>query len=110
MGRRHLQPVPDRSSCSCPRIRIREENYETILKAIESNGIVADEAEDIRNGRSSVREMWYSLNQAAIIIADLTGSDAGVMYGLGHRSHYRKGDHLDPPERLKIPNGHSQNS
>jgi hypothetical protein len=58
-------------------------NYETILKAIEANGIVADEAEDIRNGRSSIREMWNSLNQAAIIVADLTGSDAGVMYGLG---------------------------
>ena len=27
--------------------------------------------------------MWYSLNQAAVIIADLTGTDAGVMYGLG---------------------------
>ena len=61
----------------------QRKNYETILKAIESNGIVADEAEDIRNGRSSVRDMWYSLNQAAIVVADLTGSDAGVMYGLG---------------------------
>jgi hypothetical protein len=27
--------------------------------------------------------MWLSLNRAAIIIADLTGADAGVMYGLG---------------------------
>jgi hypothetical protein len=27
--------------------------------------------------------MWLSINRAAIIIADLTGADAGVMYGLG---------------------------
>jgi hypothetical protein len=66
-----------------PQDKELNKNYETILKAIEANGIVADELEDIRNGKSSIRNMWYSLNQAAIIIADLTGPDAGVMYGLG---------------------------
>ncbi len=58
-------------------------NSEAILKAVKANNLAGNEAEDIRNGRSAVREMWYSLNHAAVIIADLTGTDAGVMYGLG---------------------------
>lgn len=58
-------------------------NQEAILKAIEANNLSENEAEDIRVGKSAVREMWYSLNRAAVIIADLTGTDAGVMYGLG---------------------------
>ena len=58
-------------------------NLESILKAISANNLSEDEAEDIRVGKSAVREMWYSLNGAAVIIADLTGTDAGVMYGLG---------------------------
>jgi hypothetical protein len=58
-------------------------NQEAILKAIEANNLSENEAEDIRGGKSTVREMWYSINRAAVIIADLTGTDAGVMYGLG---------------------------
>jgi hypothetical protein len=58
-------------------------NQEAILKAIAANDLSENEAEDIRIGKSAVREMWYSLNRAAVIIADLTGTDAGVMYGLG---------------------------
>jgi len=56
---------------------------EAILKATEDQRLTVNEAEDIRNGKSAVRDMWLSLNQAAIVIADLTGADAGVMYGLG---------------------------
>jgi hypothetical protein len=58
-------------------------NQEAILKAIKANNLTENEAEDIRGGKSAVREMWYSLNSAAVIIADLTGTDAEVMYGLG---------------------------
>jgi hypothetical protein len=58
-------------------------NEETILKAIRVNGLPITEAEDIRKGKSAVRDMWHSLNYAAVIIADLTGADGGVMYGLG---------------------------
>jgi hypothetical protein len=58
-------------------------NEKAILDASRANNLLIEEAEDIRNGRSAVREIWYSLNHAAVIIADLTGPDAGVMYGLG---------------------------
>ncbi len=58
-------------------------SHEAILKATEAHGLAVEEAKDIRNGRSAVREMWLSLNRAALIIADLTGADAGVMYCLG---------------------------
>jgi hypothetical protein len=58
-------------------------NEKTIINASRANNLSIVEAEDIRSGRSAVREMWDSLNHAAVIIADLTGADAGVMYGLG---------------------------
>jgi len=58
-------------------------NQEAISKAVEANNLSGDEAEDIRQGKSAVREMWHSINRAAVIVADLTGTDAGVMYGLG---------------------------
>jgi hypothetical protein len=58
-------------------------NQEAILKAIAANNLTEDEIEDIRGGKSAVHEMWFSLNRVALIIADLTGTDAGVMYGLG---------------------------
>jgi hypothetical protein len=66
-----------------PQDKGKRRNYDSIKRAIEAIGLAVCEAEDIRKGRSSVREMWRSINQAAIIIADLTGFDAGVMYGLG---------------------------
>ncbi len=58
-------------------------NEQAILNATSANSLSTIEAEDIRRGRSAVRDMWLSLNYAAVIIADLTGTDGGVMYGLG---------------------------
>jgi hypothetical protein len=58
-------------------------NENAILNASRANNLPIVEAEDIRSGRSAVRDLWHSLNHAAVIIADLTGPDGGVMYGLG---------------------------
>ena len=78
------QPIEARSILLLlPQDADMRHNHETILKAIQANNLVEDEVEDIRAGKSAVREMWYSLNRVAVVIADLTGTDAGVMYGLG---------------------------
>lgn len=58
-------------------------NYDVVARAVEANRMTLDPAGDIREGRSVVREMWVSINQARVIIADLTGLDPEVMYGLG---------------------------
>ncbi|MGA9097632.1 MAG: hypothetical protein WB392_01725 [Methanotrichaceae archaeon] len=58
-------------------------NYDVIVKAAEESGMIIDMAGDIREGRSVVRDLWISLNKARVVIADLTGPDPGVMYGLG---------------------------
>jgi len=58
-------------------------NYDAIVKAAEESGMIIDMAEDIRKGRSVVRDLWISINKARVVIADLTGLDPGVMYGLG---------------------------
>ena len=73
----------DAPSAPAPGCRTCEEMRRPYLNASQANNLPIDEAEDIRSGRSAVREMWDSLNHAAVIIADLTGADAGVMYGLG---------------------------
>ena len=66
-----------------PRDDALRANEEAIVKASRKNDLPAIEAEDIRIGRSAVRDLWQSISYAAVIIADLTGNDAGVMYGLG---------------------------
>ena len=56
---------------------------ETILSAISACNLAYEDAPDIRSGKSAVREMWRSINYAAVILADITGADPQVMYGLG---------------------------
>jgi hypothetical protein len=58
-------------------------NKDAILRATMACGLVAKEAEDMRNGKSSVYEAWMDINQKGLIIADLTGTDPQVMYALG---------------------------
>lgn len=58
-------------------------NEQAVTNAIEGINLAVERAGDIRAGRSAVRELWLSINYAGAIIADLTGTDATVMYGLG---------------------------
>lgn len=58
-------------------------NTDLIKRAVGASGLLGEEAEDIRNGKATVREIWQSINQAAVILADLTGADPQVMYCLG---------------------------
>jgi hypothetical protein len=68
-----LLPTPDKP----------DKNSQAITQAAETEGLTSVLAEDIRRGKSAVREMWASINEARIVIADLTGPDPSVMYGLG---------------------------
>jgi hypothetical protein len=60
-----------------------DKNSQAIIQAAEAAGLTSALAKDIRRGKSAVREMWTSINEARIVIADLTGPDPSVMYGLG---------------------------
>lgn len=60
-----------------------DKSSRAIIQAAEATGLMVILAEDIRRGKSAVREMWTSINEAWIVVADLTGPDPGVMYGLG---------------------------
>jgi len=82
-----------------------KKSREAILEATEAHRLAVDEAEDIRKGKSAIREMWLSLNRAAIIIADLTGADAGVMYGLGIAHTIGKETILVQPQGSKYLTG-----
>jgi hypothetical protein len=58
-------------------------NNDAISNAIKLSGLTPYQSQDIRAGKSEVREMWLSINDARIIVADMTGADPSVMYGLG---------------------------
>lgn len=66
-----------------PRDERARVNADLIKRAVEASGLTGEEAEDIRNGKAAIRETWLSINQAALILADLTGVDPQVMYCLG---------------------------
>jgi hypothetical protein len=61
----------------------KDDNYEAIKGAIEASGVVASLPIDIRSGKAAVKDLWESINESRIVIADLTGPDPAVMYALG---------------------------
>jgi hypothetical protein len=58
-------------------------NHQLIASVAESMGWQCELPEDIRKGKAAVRELWMSINQSRVTIADLTGADPAVMYALG---------------------------
>lgn len=60
-----------------------DKSSQVIIQAAEATGLMVVLAEDVRRGKTAVRGMWTSINEARIVVADLTGPDPGVMYGLG---------------------------
>ncbi len=67
-------------------------------------------AGDIREGKSAVREIWIQINEARFVVADLSGPDPGVMYGLGIAHTVGKETVLICPQGSRylagIPNTH----
>lgn len=60
-----------------------DKNSQVIIESAEAERLTTVLADDIRRGRSAVKGMWTSINEAKIVVADLTGPDPSVMYGLG---------------------------
>lgn len=46
-------------------------------------GLVCRRADDIKSNRAIIQDIWKSICEARLIIADLTGLNANVMYELG---------------------------
>ncbi len=62
------------------------EIYTTLIKpTIENNefGLVCKRADDIKSNRAIMQDIWKSVCEARLIIADLTGLNPNVMYELG---------------------------
>jgi hypothetical protein len=60
--------------------------YQTFIKpTVESPefGLVCKRADDIKSNRAIIQDIWKSVCEAQLIIADLTGLNANVMYELG---------------------------
>lgn len=62
------------------------EIYTTLIKpTIENNefSLVCKRADDIRSNKAIMQDIWKSICEARLIIADLTGLNPNVMYELG---------------------------
>ena len=62
------------------------EIYTTVIKpTIERNdiGLVCKRADDIKSNRTIIEDIWKSICEARVIIADMTNLNANVMYELG---------------------------
>jgi hypothetical protein len=62
------------------------ETYTTLIKPIVENnelGLVCKRADDIKSNRAIMQDIWKSICEARLIIADLTGLNPNVMYELG---------------------------
>lgn len=62
------------------------EIYRTFVKpTIEASdfGLVCRRADDIKSNRTIIQDVWKSLCEARLVVADLSGLNANVMYELG---------------------------
>jgi len=67
-----------------PFIKSLTEIYESLVKpAVESQGLNCRRADDFKNNRTIMEDIWKRICEARIVIADLTDFNANVMYELG---------------------------
>lgn len=62
------------------------EIYNTLIKPTvekEEFGLVSRRADDIKSNQAIIQDIWKSICEARIVIADLTGLNPNVMYELG---------------------------
>jgi nucleoside 2-deoxyribosyltransferase len=60
------------------------EFYQSKIKpSIESLGMVVHKADELKNANFVMQDIWKSICEARIVLADLTGFNANVMYELG---------------------------
>lgn len=58
--------------------------YERIIKpTVESHGLVCIRADDIRTNKAIIHNIWKSICEARLVVADLTLGNANVFYELG---------------------------
>ena len=62
------------------------EIYQTLIKPTVENsrfGLVCKRADDIKSNRAIIQDIWKSICEARVIIADMTDLNPNVMYELG---------------------------
>jgi hypothetical protein len=61
-----------------------DENYRSVIKpSVEAEGLLCRRADEIVSNRAIMQDIWRSICEARIVVADLTGRNANVFYELG---------------------------
>ncbi len=68
----------------CPFIEPFNTIYQDhVIPAVEKEGFIVSRADDIFGFRPIINDIWEEINSAEVIIADVTGRNANVMYEIG---------------------------
>jgi hypothetical protein len=58
--------------------------YEHLIKpTVESKSFLCRRADEVKSNRAVMQDVWKAINEARIVIADLTSFNANVLYELG---------------------------
>lgn len=84
-----------------------DEIYQTTIRqSIHDIGMVAHRADELKNVNAIMHDIWKSICEARIVVADLTDFNANVMYELGIAHTVGKDTillHQKPREQVKFP-------
>jgi len=79
-----LEEVSNTCFVAMPFQALYEAEYERVIKpAIEEVGLACIRGDEIYTRQSIVQDIWQAIRNARLIVAELSGRNANVMYEIG---------------------------
>jgi hypothetical protein len=80
----HLTPETNTCFVVMPFDRLHDTQYERVIKkAIEAVGLVCKRGDEIYSHSEVLQDIWREIRSARLILAELSGKNANVMYEIG---------------------------
>jgi len=83
-GAADAPPPPRLAFLFCPTGKPYDRIFGDVIRpAVEAAGFTVERANEVFGARPGFEDLWNRISSATIVVADVTGSDPGVMYELG---------------------------